>query len=172
MTTKTELFRALLLAAVLAAPGLAQAKKDDDDKDTRRIERPHALALVNGRIHTMDAQRSVVQEVLIENGRFVQVGRHVDRGPRVKVIDLRGATVIPGIIDAHNHLVLVGNRPGRHIGMEHVFTIPDAIAEYRAHGAALDAAGVPIGEFITTIGPISAIQFAENRLPNCDEMSE
>ena len=171
MTTKTELFRALLLAAALAAPGLAHAKQDDDDKDTRRIERPHALALVNGRIHTMDAQRSVVQEVLIENGRFVQVGRHVDRGPRVKVIDLRGATVIPGIIDAHNHIVLVGNRPGRHIGMEHVFTIADAIAEYRAHAAALDAASVPIGEFITTIGPISAIQFAENRLPNCDEMN-
>ena len=171
MTTKFQLFRALLLAGVLAAPGLAQAKKDDDDKDTRRIERPYALALVNGRIHTMDAQSRVVQEVLIENGRFVQVGRHVDRGPRVKVIDLRGATVIPGIIDAHNHIVLVGNRPGRHIGMEHVFTIADALAEYRVHAASLDAAGVPIGEFITTIGPISAIQFAENRLPNCDEMN-
>jgi predicted amidohydrolase YtcJ len=171
MKTKMERLQALLLAALLAAPGLVQAKKDDDDKDTRRIERPHALALVNGRIHTMDAQSRVVQEVLIENGRFVQVGRHVDRGPRVKVIDLRGATVIPGIIDAHNHIVLVGNRPGRHIGMEHVFTIADAIAEYRAHAAALDAASVPIGEFITTIGPISAIQFAENRLPTCDEMN-
>jgi predicted amidohydrolase YtcJ len=171
MKTKIELLKALLLAALLAAPGLAQGKKDDDDKDTRRVARPYALALVNGRIHTMDAQSRVVQEVLIENGRFVQVGRHVDRGPRVKVIDLRGATVIPGIIDAHNHIVLVGNRPGRHIGMEHVFTIADAIAEYRAHAAALDAAGVPIGEFITTIGPISAIQFAENRLPTCDEMN-
>ncbi|HEX7220620.1 MAG TPA: amidohydrolase family protein [Burkholderiales bacterium] len=171
MKTKIELLQALLLAAVLAAPGFARAKKDDDDKDTRRIERPYALALVNGRIHTMDAESRVVREVLIENGRFVQVGRHVDRGPRVKVIDLRGATVIPGIIDAHNHIVLVGNRPGRHVGMEHVFTIADALAEYRAHAAALDAAGVPIGEFITTIGPISAIQFAENRLPTCDEMN-
>ena len=87
------------------------------------------------------------------------------------MIDLRGATVIPGIIDAHNHIVLVGNRPGRHIGMEHVFTIPEALDAYRAHAASLDAAGVAIGEFITTIGPISAIQFAENRLPNCDEMN-
>jgi predicted amidohydrolase YtcJ len=119
----------------------------------------------------MDAQNRVVEEVLIENGRFVQVGRHVDRGGRVKVIDLRGATVIPGIIDAHNHIVLVGNRPGWQIGMEHVFTLPAALDEYRAHAARLDAAGVPIGEFITTIGPISAIQFAENRLPNCDEMN-
>jgi len=113
----------------------------------------------------MDAQNRVVEEVLIENGRFVQVGRHVDRGPRVKVINLRGATVIPGIIDAHNHIVLVGNRPGWSTGMEHVFTIPDAIAEYQKR-----VADVPVGEFITTIGPISAIQFLENRLPTGPEL--
>jgi predicted amidohydrolase YtcJ len=168
MTTKTDLVRAALLAAALALPALAEANPGGE---TRKVGRSYALALVNGRIHTMDAQNRVVEEVLIENGRFVQVGRHVDRGGRVKVIDLRGATVIPGIIDAHNHIVLVGNRPGRHIGMEHVFTIPEALDAYRAHAASLDAAGVAIGEFITTIGPISAIQFAENRLPNCDEMN-
>ena len=168
MTTRTDLVRAALLAAALALPALAEANPGGE---TRKVGRSYALALVNGRIHTMDAQNRVVEEVLIENGRFVQVGRHVDRGGRVKVIDLRGATVIPGIIDAHNHIVLVGNRPGRHIGMEHVFTIPDALAEYRAFAAGLDTAGVPIGEFITTIGPISAIQFAENRLPNCAEMN-
>ena len=168
MTTKTDLVRAALLAAALALPALAEANPGGE---TRKVGRSYALALVNGRIHTMDAQNRVVEEVLIENGRFVQVGRHVDRGGRVKVIDLRGATVIPGIIDAHNHIVLVGNRPGRHIGMEHVFTIPEALDAYRAHAAALDAAGVAIGEFITTIGPISAIQFAENRLPSCDEMN-
>ena len=167
MTTKTDLVRAALLAAALALPALADA---DPGGETRKVGRSYALALVNGRIHTMDAQKRVVEEVLIENGRFVQVGRHVDRGGRVKVIDLRGATVIPGIIDAHNHIVLVGNRPGRHIGMEHVFTIPDALAEYRAFAASLDTAGVPIGEFITTIGPISAIQFAENRLPTRSEL--
>jgi hypothetical protein len=168
MTTKTDLVRAALLAAALALPALADANPGGE---TRKVGRSYALALVNGRIHTMDAQNRVVEEVLIENGRFVQVGRHVDRGGRVKVIDLRGATVIPGIIDAHNHIVLVGNRPGRQIGMEHVFTIPEALDAYRAHAASLDAAGVPIGEFITTIGPISAIQFAENRLPTCDEMN-
>jgi predicted amidohydrolase YtcJ len=168
MTTKTDLVRAALLAATLALPALANANPGGE---TRKVGRSYALALVNGRIHTMDAQNRVVEEVLIENGRFVQVGRHVDRGGRVKVIDLRGATVIPGIIDAHNHIVLVGNRPGWQIGMEHVFTIPAALDEYRAHAARLDAMGVPIGEFITTIGPISAIQFAENRLPNCDEMN-
>ena len=171
MTTTIDLIRVGLLAAALALPALAQADRDDDDRDTRKVKRAQALALVNGRIHTMDAKNRVVDEVLIENGRFVEVGRHVDRSGRVKVIDLRGKTVIPGIIDAHNHIVLVGNRPGQHIGMEHVFTLPEALAEYRAFAASLDKAGVPIDQFVTTIGPISAIQFAENRLPTCDEMN-
>ena len=173
MTTTTDLLRVLLLAAALAAPAAGHARNDhdDDDRDTRKVKRAEALALVNGRIHTMDAKNRVVDEVLIENGRFVEVGRRVDRSGRVKVIDLRGKTVIPGIIDAHNHIVLVGNRPGWQIGMEHVFTIPDALAEYREFAASLDKKGVPINEFVTTIGPISAIQFLENRLPTCDEMN-
>ena len=173
MNTKLKLLAALL-AAALALPALATGRHndhDDDDRDTRKVKRAEALALVNGRIHTMDAKNRVVSEVLIENGRFVEVGRRVDRSGRVKVIDLRGKTVIPGIIDAHNHIVLVGNRPGWQIGMEHVFTIPDALAEYRAFAASLDKKGVPVTEFVTTIGPISAIQFVENRLPDCAEVN-
>jgi predicted amidohydrolase YtcJ len=155
---------AAILSGALALPALAHGERDDD-RDRKKVKRAHSLVLTNGRIHTMDAQNRVVEEVLIENGRIVEAGRRVDRSGRVKVIDLRGRTAIPGIIDAHNHIVLVGNRPGWHTGMEHVFTIPEAIAEY-----VLKAAEVPVGEFITTIGPISAIQFVENRLPNRAEL--
>ena len=71
------------------------------------------LLLVNGRIHTMDAARRVVSQVLIQNGRFAAAGNRISaRGARR--VDLQGRTVIPGIIDAHNHIVLVGNRPGWH----------------------------------------------------------
>jgi predicted amidohydrolase YtcJ len=165
MMKTTLRFLAALLAAALAMPALARDDDRGHHRDTWKVKRERALALVNGRIHTMDAQNRVVEEVLIENGRFVQVGRKVDRDGRVDVIDLRGKTVIPGIIDAHNHIVLVGNRPGWSTGMEHVFTIPDAIAEYQKR-----AQEVPVGEFITTIGPISAIQFVENRLPTGAEL--
>jgi predicted amidohydrolase YtcJ len=123
------------------------------------------LALINGRIHTMDANNRVVAQVLIRNGRFAAVGNSVSRGGNVRVVDLKGKTVIPGIIDAHNHIVLVGNRPGWHTPLEHVFTIPEAIAELKARSAS-----VPQGEFITTCGPISAMQFEERRLPNLTEL--
>ena len=83
----------------------------------------------------------------------------------VRLVDLKGKTVIPGIIDAHNHIVLVGNRPGWHTPLEHVFTIPDAIAASESASRRR-----PAGEFITTIGPMSAMQFEERRLPNLTEL--
>jgi len=123
------------------------------------------LALVNGRIHTMDATNRIVSQVVIRNGRFAEVGNATAAPANVRTVNLQGKTMIPGIIDAHNHIVLVGNRPGWHTPLEHVFTIPDAIAELKARSA-----DVPRDEFITTIGPISAMQFAERRLPNLTEL--
>src|SRR2546423_3014240 len=119
------------------------------------------LALINGRIHTMDANNRVVSQALIRNGRFAAVGNNVStRGGNVRTVNLMGKTVIPGIIDAHNHIVLVGNRPGWHTPLEHVFTIPDAIAALKAR-----TAEVRQGEFITSVGPVSAWTFAVRRRP-------
>jgi predicted amidohydrolase YtcJ len=124
------------------------------------------LGLINGQIHTMDRANRVVSQLLIQNGRFAAVGNNVvRRGGGLTVVDLKGRTVIPGLIDAHNHIVLVGNRPGWHTPLEHVFTIPDAVAALKTR-----AASVPSGEFVTTVGPISAMQFDERRLPNLTEL--
>jgi len=134
--------------------------------DVRRIlaQSPQPLLLVNGKIHTMDAGSRVVSQVLVENGRFAAVGNSVSaRGARR--VDLKGHTVVPGLIDAHNHIVLVGNRPGWHTPLEHVFTIPEAIAALQTRRT-----GVPAGEFITTVGPVSAMQFTERRLPTLMEL--
>src|SRR5579885_1534817 len=123
------------------------------------------LLLVNGKIHTMDANRRVVSQALIQYGRFAAVGNNVSAPRGTRRVDLKGRTVIPGIIDAHNHIVLVGNRPGWHTPLEHVFTIPDAIAALTARSVQ-----VPAGEFITTVGPVSAMQFRERRLPTLAEL--
>ena len=124
------------------------------------------LGLINGRIHTMDRASQVVSQVLIRDGRIAAVGNNVvRRGGGLTVVDLKGRTVIPGIIDAHNHIVLVGNRPGWHTPLEHVFTIPEAIAALK-----MRASTVPAGEFVTTVGPISAMQFDERRLPTLTEL--
>jgi len=66
------------------------------------------LVLVNGRIRTLDPHRPVVAALAIADGRVAAAGGRAEverrRDRRARVIDLRGATVIPGLVDAHAHL--------------------------------------------------------------------
>src|SRR5437763_3091794 len=105
------------------------------------------IILQNGKIHTMDAQNSVVSSLAIKDGRFIGVG-NPQPGPRTKVIDLGGRTVVPGIIDNHNHMVLMGNRPGYHTPLENALSIKDVQQIYAARAAALPNRDA----WITTIG--------------------
>ena len=76
--------------------------------------------------------------------------------------------MLPGIIDGHNHIVLVGNRPGWSTPLEHVFTIPDAIAALKTDAARR----LPAGEihFNADRSHLKAMQFAERRLPTLAEL--
>lgn len=151
-------FLGSMATMVALGPRLGSASPQTADDDL-------SLALVNGQIHTMDPGSRVVSEVLIQNGRLAAVGESLPIPGNARRVDLAGQTVIPGIIDAHNHIVLVGNRPGWHTPLEHVPSIPEAIGELQARRAA-----VPGGEFITTIGPVAARQFREQRLPELGEL--
>ena len=46
------------------------------------------------------------QVILVENGKFIAVGPNVAIPPGAEVIDLSALTVLPGLVDAHNHLAL------------------------------------------------------------------
>src|SRR5688572_19868467 len=126
------------------------------------------LLLTNGRIHTMDARNSIVETVAVRNGRFQAVGgRMPARGAGTRVIDLRGRTVIPGIIDAHNHFVNLGNRPGYHTILENARSIRDVqqtLADRRRD--------VPASDFITAMGGWHTNMWAEKRLPTLKELDE
>jgi predicted amidohydrolase YtcJ len=121
------------------------------------------LRLVHGKIHTFDARDTIVSEVVIENGRFASPG--TKPGPCTKTIDLRGRTAVPGLIDNHNHIVLLGLRPGHDLRIETAASISDVQAAIRAK-----AKSVPAGEFITAMGGWNPQQFAEKRLPTLAEL--
>jgi predicted amidohydrolase YtcJ len=63
---------------------------------------------VNGRILTLDRARPSAEALAVRGGHVVGVGRRGDlrgwRDRRTTVVDLRGATLIPGLVDAHAHL--------------------------------------------------------------------
>src|SRR5438270_14010191 len=108
----------LAFAALAFSMATATARADDDCKAGS------SLRLVNGRIHTMDKHDKVVSSVLINNGRFAEVGRQDQRDDEcTRTIDLRGRTVVPGIIDSHNHIILLGLRPGRDTRLENANSI-------------------------------------------------
>src|SRR5262245_20481919 len=91
------------------------------------------LNLVNGRIHTLDARNSVVSAVAIRNGRIASAGNSAPaRTANTRVIDLRGRTVVPGLIEAHVHIVSLANRPGYHTILENTTSIREIQAALAA----------------------------------------
>jgi len=65
------------------------------------------LLLTNGRISTMDAAGSVVDTLVVRDGRVAFAGRRGDVNPPAgePVVDLRGRAVLPGLVDGHAHLM-------------------------------------------------------------------
>ena len=72
---------------------------------------PADRVLVNARVLTMAGDRAA-EAVAIADGRVLAVGSDAEiralAGPGTVVEDLGGATVMPGLIDAHNHLLMTG----------------------------------------------------------------
>lgn len=64
------------------------------------------LLLRNARVHTVDPARPSAQAVAVEDGRIAWVGDDVDVPGADEVVDAGGATVLPGFVDAHNHVRL------------------------------------------------------------------
>jgi predicted amidohydrolase YtcJ len=127
-----------------------------------------ALVLVNGRIHTMTAGNTIANAVSIRNGRFLAVGNAArNSGAGARVVDLKGRTVVPGLVEGHIHSVSLANRPGYHTILENttsVRQIQEALAARRKE--------VPAGQWITSMGGWHPNQWAEHRQPTLTELDE
>jgi predicted amidohydrolase YtcJ len=127
------------------------------------------LRLVNGKIHTFDAQDRVVNEVTIQEGRIAYVGPPGNHklNPCTKTINLHGRVVVPGLIDNHNHFVLFSQRPGYDVMVETATSIPEAMAMLKER-----AKSAPAGAWVTAIGDWTPRLFKENRLPTLAELDQ
>lgn len=70
------------------------------------------LVVTNARVYTSDDNRPTAQALAVREGRIVFVGSERGAlalvGPRTERLDLGGKTVLPGIVDAHAHLLNLG----------------------------------------------------------------
>jgi predicted amidohydrolase YtcJ len=75
---------------------------------------PADLILTNAEVHTLTDPDETASAVAIRDGELVRVGRAEEvsflRDVETRVIDCAGRVVLPGFIDAHTHLPMVGRR--------------------------------------------------------------
>jgi predicted amidohydrolase YtcJ len=113
------------------------------------------LLLTHGVIHTLNTANDVVESVRIVGDRFAAVGRgRLGASRCTEVVDLKGRTVVPGLIDSHNHVILLGLRPGHDTRLESAASIDDVLELLSARAASL-----PAGQWITSIGGFDINQF-------------
>jgi len=121
------------------------------------------LVLVNGVFHTVENDNPAVSAVAIRDGRFVAVGSDEEMralaGDRTKVEDLEGATVVPGLIDAHNHLQATGRMMGE-VQLFDTRSIPEIVQRVAAR-----VATTAPGDWIVGRGWDESL-LAEGRHPN------
>ncbi|MEY2909336.1 MAG: hypothetical protein RLZZ602_1859 [Pseudomonadota bacterium] len=74
---------------------------------TRPPEAPQHQVFINGNVLTMDSDNSVVQAISVRGDRIESLGSSEEILALVEdnteVTDLRGRTLMPGIVDAHGH---------------------------------------------------------------------
>src|SRR5687767_7794546 len=98
-------YRASLLLAVVvvSAPGVG-------------AQQPADLVLHNGKIAAVDDAFTILQAVVIRDGRIIAVGGNdiVKAYQAARTIDLNGRLAIPGFNDTHIHL---GGQARRHVNL-------------------------------------------------------
>lgn len=116
--------------------------------------------LANGRILTVDPDFTTVEALAIDDGRIIARGTSAEiaalAGPGTEVIELAGATVVPGLIDNHFHFTRAVQRWHRQARLDGVSSRREAL-EILATKARSSAPG----EWIMVQGGWSQGQFAD-----------
>jgi predicted amidohydrolase YtcJ len=122
------------------------------------------LILANGKIITVDERFSIAQAVAIRGDRIVATGTNQEigqlAGANTRRIDLKGKSVIPGLIDNHMHLLRAAATWVKEVRFDGVDSRKRAIEMLRARVKS----SAP-GEWIYNIGGWAHQQFTDNPRP-------
>jgi len=144
-----------LLGLALAGPGGAQTAD---------------IILVHGKILTLDDHFSVREAVAVSEGRIAALGRSIDimrlAGRKTRVVDLRGRTVIPGLIDSHIHAIRAALSYSVEVSWIGASSLEEALGRVR------DAArAAKPGDWLIVAGGWTPEQFREKRRPTRAELA-
>jgi predicted amidohydrolase YtcJ len=137
---------ATFMALSIASAALAQRNAD--------------VVITAGKILTVDEEFRIVEALAVDGERVVAVGtsdeiaRHV--GPDTEVIDVAGATVIPGLIDNHFHFTRAVQRWHLQVRLDGVDSRREALRLLSEK-----ALNAPAGQWLMVQGGWSPRQFAD-----------
>lgn len=128
------------------------------------------LALVNGKIITMNSKGEIVQAVAVKDGKIIATGKTddirniLDKG--TNVIDLKGKTVTPGFIESHCHPSMTGTSLLYEISLGNAKSIDEIMSLI-----AVRTKEVPAGKWIKGRG-YDDQRLAEKRHPTCRDIDK
>jgi predicted amidohydrolase YtcJ len=118
----------------------------------------------NGKVITVDERFSIAQALAVKGDRIVGVGSNADvnrlAGPNTRRIDLRGRSVIPGLIDNHMHLLRAGGTWQWEVRWDGVASRKQALDLLRSRVKAVGA-----NEWVYNLGGWTIDQFSDDKRP-------
>jgi predicted amidohydrolase YtcJ len=124
------------------------------------------MIVTNATIYTVDAAQPKALALAVKDGKFLAVGDDVSehRGPKTKVIDAGGSTIVPGLIDSHAHMAGLGQSL-EILNLRHAKSAHEIVEMVRAK-----AAETPKGQWI--LGRSwDHTRWPGQQFPNADQLS-
>ena len=127
--------------------------------------------LLNGKILTVDTQFSTRQALAIRDGKILALGSSAEMkklaGPRSRVIDLQGRTVIPGLIDNHIHGIRAAQTFSTEVNWIGAASLAEALGRIRDAAQRMK----PGSWLIVATPPATLDAFPEKRRPTQAELT-
>ena len=146
---------AAALGLAMAGPGRAQTAD---------------LILLHGRILTLDERSSIREAMAVSEGRIAALGRSTEimelAGRKTRVVDLRGRTVIPGLIDSHIHAIRAALSYSVEVNWIGTSSLEEALGRIREA-----ARTAKPGDWLIVAGGWTPEQFREKRRPTQSELA-
>ncbi len=126
---------------------------------------PPDMVLFNGTVRTVDQAFSTAEAVAVTGNRITAVGTNARlralAGPATRLVDLGGATLVPGLMD--NHLHGAGGGPG--VDLSRARSLADVFAAITAR-----VGETPAGGIVVSNSDWHEAQLQEKRLPLRDDL--
>lgn len=150
----------LLLLGFLTACGQDTSDSSQSSSESSSVVADHIL--INGNILTVDDDFSIQQAIAIAGERILSVGDNDFinglAGPDTIITDLEGKTVVPGLIDNHNHFVRASEQWYRQVRWDDVYNRAEALAKLQERAEQL-----PAGEWVVVLGGWIFEQFIDDQ---------